>query len=481
MKPFLKIIAFSFLFLFLAYGAQVAFAAIIASIRVPPTETLTVGDCAGTDIGGDTFGQKICDYGNGGTADATYVDIAAISAWVGCGNGVAGDLWLGIYDDTDDATLAILDTDEPISCNGLNAGTTAGITNLEQITFSTTTPFTIPNGHGWFLVLLGEDDMKGQIGQTGGGDYSSILYDEVPPNPTAELYFPSVSVASTSLPDFTKWRVSLSDVEEGGNIFVYYARATSSLGTASGYSDFAPVTDSDGYNDVPKTRPLWHPPLTVPVTWYAQPLWVSSDQLDQVAGDIQTFTVNPATPPQSVPGIFGQNPNEWFSPPQLVINPLANSSSTSVDCSGFSGFNPFNSSSSLSGAAFACYMKSALFDVGNFLFRPSSFSSGFLDSGVTSFKESFPFSVFFTVQETLSGLSSSSTLSQASSTVNLAYPIGGSTINLQIGSSTLRTYLGETVTNLYFTFARALLWLLFVAGVWGHMTHFFNLKASDDN
>jgi len=456
-----------------AFFAHEASAASLYERFIPPT-TGSHRPCE-YNIAGTPFDGLICDFSGFTVPGGGISDINTADMYISCDDGAPSyqtNSYVFFLYNNDTSMVVATSTPEAVSCED-------GEYNVNVINPTNFVLHDTANLDAGDEIYYGvyKDSLNTTINIAGDpadtGNYSLELYDDVPLDSQIELYFPSVSVASSSLPDFSKWRVLRTNIFDG-YIVINYALSTSTLGTVNAYQDtlqVAPgVTLPSAFLDVPKTRPLWFPPLTVPVTWYAQPSWTSYDGLESAEGVIVEFSINPATPPSSVPGIFGENPNEWFSPPQLVTNPLANGSSTPVDSSGFSGFNLFNSSSSVSGAAFACYMKSALFDLGNFLFRPSAFSTGVLSNARDSFTTVFPFSVFYSLRGYVSD-TASSTISAASSTLTWNYSLGGQTITIAAGSSTLPTYLGSTVSNIYFSICRFLLWLMLAMVIWKTIVH----------
>lgn len=174
--------------------------------------------------------------------------------------------------------------------------------------------------------------------------------------------------------------------------------------------------------------------------WYARASIVDGRQV-VATSSIVSFTVNPVG--NLIPGIAGTAPILFDRPPQRVVD----------DCSQFS-LGIFSSST---GQAVLCYIRQGVYWLGDVLFVPATSSQIFLADSVSDFQGTFPFSVFYSVQQ---GVASSSLVVVPSLSLSLPVLVGGSNVSISIlSSSTLSNLVGVSQKDNYFTVLSNLMWL----------------------
>lgn len=109
-----------------------------------------------------------------------------------------------------------------------------------------------------------------------------------PPGPTLTL-----ENATGTIPDFQNWVITWANASSG-NLGVAYGQSSSSL-NFSDLSNFVPGISALPF-PVPKQHALWYVPLSIPQTWYAEPVLQTDTAI--YFGDLITFQIDPnATAP----------------------------------------------------------------------------------------------------------------------------------------------------------------------------------------
>lgn len=421
----------------------------IDSIREPPTETYTTPNCDGDGPNSD-YTNEVCDYGNGGTADGTYVDITGIQAYIGCGQDQTN--WnsaaIGVYDTTDNKKLAILNSSDTFTCTGNNNGTVAGIATLTQTMFSTSTAFTIPNGHGYFIVLLDTNYIafnKGAIGQTGGGNYSYSLYNGLAPSPNLIWNTPASNYTGA---DFTYWTFEVENIELSSEYYVsVHYETEEDQGYFYLYEDEYLVTSPNIYA-TPKQHNLWIPGFASTSEWIVSAELKDSEGV--VVDSVSSFHI----------WINGNNPVQF--PNYNVYNTSStigqfNQQLTNRNPSSTCGvIYTCNNPSSTGGFMkdLSCNLYYAGAQVGSFLFCPPDFTSEIMNQAIGNLKTVDPFRTVFSVAD----LASSSLASATGSPITITFPINGQNLELVLinEDSPIKS---ETAKNAIFLFWRSFLYV----------------------
>lgn len=453
-----------------------AYAAEVWNSNVPVDTILSTGNCTATEQGV----SNVCDYTYGfdGYDNVTgAVNVEVVRTYVDCDplDAPSFDGYLTVYDRTAAAIVATSDLTE-ITCNNPAANTTYEPAGTDYY-FSS--PFTIPSGNDIELIWSLDGTVDNiQIGYQVAlfpGAYGFRMYDSppAPPDPELTFYFPGNSTASTSIPDFTNWAISLSDADPVGVLRIVYSRSSSSLAFSGANNAFVDQS-VPGQLINPWTRVFKRNSLGSGV-WFAKAYYSPlSNLLSIYSSDVQRFSILP----------FANEP--VFTSSTILFNPLFPALGTgvgySVSSTASSTASPFYvncdaytlglfSSTSLPGIG--CIVKKVTFEVFEWLFIPgSTLIEQFISLiDITNY---FPFSL---VKEAVTLAQSTIENSMTSTTVYSATTLSIPQIGLStqlLSSSTLKDALvnpncdnacANSLTENIFDAERAIIWIGTVIGV----------------
>jgi hypothetical protein len=245
----------------------------------------------------------------------------------------------------------------------------------------------------------------------------------------------------TTTYDFANWTAQIWNATGTPNsrwVVVDYSMTSSSVGSDKVNSKQTSASNAGTFQvSLPKTVRLATSTAGDPV-WYARASLVEGTQTIATSSLI-SFTV------RYLDGLLIPGSGDIAPTDPAIIQRLAE------DCSAFSG--GLFSSSSL--AALSCYAKDWAHYVFVELWFYPQMSTGFLTDSWEEFQDTFPFSVFFTVQDSLE---SAATTTAGSYELSFAFGGGAATVNL-LNSSTLENAVGSTTKNLIFNIEKSIIWL----------------------
>lgn len=266
---------------------------------------------------------------------------------------------------------------------------------------------------------------KGSATDPGGFNIYGTV-DPYPPNVT--MAFP---VSGSIWPDFSSWIVNVSNATTGDVIGVAYGQNTLQFQDYKNYSSLNPFT-------IPKSRQL--SVYGVSSTWNFAPYVIRGSST--YVGALGTFEIDlnaTGTPPNGTYGF-----NTGFVPPYV-------GSSTYICDNASTSWNPFN------GDNYA-YVGCVIIDR---LFHPqTAFSQNYIQNQITGFKSVFPFNIFFSFADSVSG----DAVAFNASTSDMALVVPANTFPSSpeipiLTSSTLVNAVGQTRKNQIFLVISNILWL----------------------
>jgi hypothetical protein len=255
----------------------------------------------------------------------------------------------------------------PTECYDLRIDTPVGGQNLELLGSPD------PDSHEGFLINAGGTtllDAKDMYFRFGTGDFTAFLS-------AARLQFPEDD--SLISQDFSSFhvRANYAFVDGDTRIRVRYGVSPAlEFYDETEFTSSTPLIASEMLFIVPKSIAL-----TAGYTYYARAeIW--HEGVQEAVGDIHEFTILDPTD-----GVIGYIDIQPFTEDISSLFPID-------DCSSFIG--SIFSSSTLE--ALGCVSKNVLKDVLVFFFKPSEFTTDFVQDTFNKFQSVFPFSIFFKTQ-----------------------------------------------------------------------------------
>lgn len=281
---------------------------------------------------------------------------------------------------------------------------TTGLTDGQTFTFAN---FTETNPGDCDVVV---SDINGfQLLVTGGSSASNLtVYSAADGSAQGKVYQvwqsavtpPSISFVSptdgTTIPDFGFWVLNLTGAEANDVVTVLYFGADLDTVVYSDEYTWQPTMESSGFL-LPKSNALYQPPNVVGADWVAQAYLYDSDGTLIDSSGYIGFTVNAEAEftivPESITDFGGDPIFDVFS-------------SSTLNCGQYEfidtyigGTVPFFASTSANRVS--CEIMETTGDVLRFAFIPPASSTQNFANTLSSFKQVVPFSIYFSVMDSI--------------------------------------------------------------------------------
>lgn len=247
-----------------------------------------------------------------------------------------------------------------------------------------------------------------------------------------------------TLPDFTNWQTSFSNLIVGNQyaVKILYGTDQNNLVLQDQTGGFS-ATTQNGTMNVYKNNSLLPFSGTSTITYYAQPLLYDYSLGLIRYGTVISFSVS-------------NNIIATSTPPWNASSTWLNLNSTSspfyVDCSQTGGGSFFSSSTI---DALACYAQKTIFAGVGFLVVPPAIFQDYMNDSILSMKNAFPFSLVYGISQSVqSSINTSSTVNMANLNLNLP-GVGTSTVLAELD---LENWVGAEKKESIFTVLEYVIW-----------------------
>lgn len=277
---------------------------------------------------------------------------------------------------------------------------------------------------------------------------------------TQEIGFNTLTDGGT-YSDFENWDLSLGSPPINAVVEVLYLQN----GTTYGFRDRAtwyPPYSQTSFQ-VPKSTPLWKVPYNFDTQWSARAYLYDTDGETVIASTNEiTFTINGAVATTYTPS---------STTPYATVSSTTEFSYQNIDCTIDTGWTGVPTAK-----GWECILRKSGSWLFQLIFVPSTVSTNFLSSAYSEFKTVFPFSIFFSITDTLTSaigdedLVASQDITYTWESPRLISPSGSvltasSSDNITFSSdTTLSSIIGASLQNTLFN---GLLLLFIIASVYG--------------